>query len=148
MTTTDRSDPQTSTALPHLLAAAKERFVAETHRRLHAAGYTEIAGNGVVFRWLEPDGSRLAEMVECSGMTKQAFGEHVASLEQHGYLTRVPDPADGRGKLVVPTPRGRAAHAEARRIFAAIEAEWGGAVGIEPLATLRATLERIAALPS
>ena len=140
--------PETYTALPHLLATAKEAFIRETHLRLHAAGYPEITANGCVFRWLEPDGSRLAEMVERSGMTKQAFGEHVASLEQHGYVTRVPDPADGRGKLVVPTPRGRAAHAEARRIFAEIEAEWAGAVGAESLAALRATLERIAALPS
>ena len=148
MTTTYRSDPQTATALPHLLAAAKERFIAETHRRLYAAGYTEIAGNGVVFRWLEPDGSRLAEMVERSGMTKQAFGEHVASLEQHGYVTRVPDPADGRGKLVVPTKRGLAALSQARRIFAEIEAEWGEVVGAEQLAAVRETLARIAALPS
>lgn len=140
--------PETVMALPHLLATAKETFIREAHRRLHAAGYPEITGNGVVFRWLEEDGSRLAEMVERSGMTKQAFGEHVASLEQHGYLTRVPDPQDGRGKLVVPTARGLAARAEARRIFAALEAEWAEVVGVEELAAVRATLTRIAALPS
>jgi len=140
--------PETYTALPHLLATAKETFVREAHRRLHAAGYPEISGNGVVFRWLDPEGSRLAEMVERSGMTKQAFGEHVASLEQHGYVTRVPDPADGRGKLVVPTERGLAALSQARRIFAEIEAEWGEVVGAEQLAAVRETLARIAALPS
>lgn len=140
--------PETYTALPHLLAAAKETFVREAHRRLHAAGYPEITGNGIVFRWLDPDGSRLAEMVERSGMTKQAFGEHVASLEHYGYVTRVPDPADGRAKLVVPTARGLAARAEARRIFAELEAEWGERVGAEQLAAVRETLARIAALPS
>jgi len=142
------SPPETYTALPHLLATAKETFVREAHRRLHAAGYPEITANGCVFRWLDPGGSRLAEMVERSGMTKQAFGEHVASLEHHGYVTRVPDPADGRGKLVVPTERGRAALSEARRIFAEIEAEWSEVVGPEQLAAVRETLARIAALPS
>ncbi len=142
------ASPETYTALPHLLATAKETLIRETHRRLHAAGYPEITANGCVFRWLEPEGSRLSEMVDHSGMTKQAFGEHVASLEHHGYVTRVPDPADGRGKLVVPTDRGRAALSQARRIFVEIEAEWSEVVGAEQLAAVRDTLARIAALPS
>lgn len=148
MASTELPDAGVYTALPHLLATARERFVAEAQRRLHAAGFSEVAGNGVVFRWLDPAGSRLAEMVERSGMTKQAFGEHVASLEQHGYLTRVGDPADGRAKLVVPTQRGLAARAEARRIFAEVEAEWAELVGPRELETVRETLRRIAALPS
>lgn len=139
------SAPEPATALPHLLSAAKDGFIGEAHRRLHALGYTEIGGNGCVFRWLGPDGSRLAEMVERSGMTKQAFGEHVSSLEQHGYLTRTPDPQDGRAKLVVPTERGLAARAAARRIFAEIEAEWARAHGAEDVAALRRVLEQLAA---
>ncbi len=139
---------ETHTALPHLLSSAKEAFVREAYRRLGAAGYPEITGNGIVFRWLEPEGSRLAEMVERSSMTKQAFGEHVASLEQHGFLTRVPDPGDGRAKLVVPTERGLAARAEALRIFGELEAEWAALVGEEALATTRAVLARMALLGS
>lgn len=136
--------PETFTALPHLLTGARESFIAEAHRRLHALGFTEIGGNGCVFRWLDPEGSRLAEMVERSGMTKQAFGEHVASLEQHGYLTRVPDPMDGRAKLVVPTERGLAARTAARRIFGEIEDEWARSFGTEDLAALRRVLLRVA----
>ncbi len=146
MATTDRPDPQTHTALPHLLAEAKDRLIAEAQRRIRAEGFDGISGNGVVFRWLDPDGSRLADMVERSGMSKQAFGEHIASLEHHGYLVRLPDPSDGRAKLVVPTDRGRAAHALARRIFAELEAEWAEEVGEEAFASLRAALERIAGL--
>ena len=148
MAATDVTPPKTFTALAHLLAEAKERFISELHRRLHAAGYSEITGNGVVFRWLDPAGSRLADLVERSGMTKQAFGEHIASLEQHGYLVRLPDPADGRAKLVMLTERGLAAHALARTLFAEIEDEWAQAVGPEAFASLRDTLERLLALPS
>ena len=132
--------PETYTALPHLLASAKEAFMRELHRRLCRSGFEELRGNGIVFRWLDPEGSRLAEMVEASGITKQAFGEHVASLEQHGYVTRQPDPADGRAKLVVPTARGLEARAEARRIFAELEAEWAEQVGEERLDTVRDVL--------
>lgn len=143
---TPTSPPETFTALPHLLAGAKEAFIDEAHRRLHALGYGEIGGNGCVFRWLDPEGSRLAEMVERSGMTKQAFGEHVASLEQHGYLTRVPDPADGRAKLVVPTERGLACRTAARRIFGEIEEEWAQSFGVDDLAAVRRVLLRVAEL--
>jgi DNA-binding MarR family transcriptional regulator len=142
------SPPEPHTALPHLLVRAKEAFIAEAHRRMRLAGYPEVSGNFVVFRWLAPEGSRLSEMVECSGMTKQAFGEHVAALEANGFLTRTPDPADGRAKLVVPTERGLAARADLRQTFAEIEAEWAAAVGAERIAELRDTLARIAALPS
>ncbi|MBA2516730.1 MAG: MarR family transcriptional regulator [Solirubrobacterales bacterium] len=146
MATTDSLEPHVSAALPHLLAVAKERFVAEAQRRLSAAGFPEVTGNGVVFRWMAPGGGRLSEMVERSGMTKQACGEHIASLEQHGYLVRLPDPDDGRAKLVVLTERGQAAYTEARRIFSELEAELAEQVGAESFAALRDTLERIVAL--
>jgi DNA-binding PadR family transcriptional regulator len=47
-------------------------------------------------------------------MTKQSMTELVAHLERHGYVERVPDPADGRAKLVRATERGREVYAIAR----------------------------------
>lgn len=40
-------------------------------------------------------------------MSLAACSELVNDLEALGYLERLPDPADGRAKLIVPTERGR-----------------------------------------
>jgi DNA-binding MarR family transcriptional regulator len=132
-----------------LLASVKEDLLEEMYDRVAAAGYGGLRpSHGCVFRYLDVDGSRLCELADKSGMTKQAFGEHVANVEALGYVTRVPDPADGRAKLVLPTPRGREALLLGREVFADLEREWAAAIGFERVAALRDTLERIHALQS
>ena len=55
----------------------------EVHRRLHEQGYAEIRpGHGCVFRFIDHEGTRLTELAERSGYTKQAVGEVVADLEE------------------------------------------------------------------
>lgn len=130
-----------------LLESVKEDLLEEMYRRVTAAGYPGLRpSHGCVFRYLDVDGSRLAELAERSGMTKQAFGEHVANVEALGYVERVADPQDGRAKLVVPTPRGREALILGRQVFADLEREWAEAIGAERVAGLRETLQEIHAL--
>jgi DNA-binding MarR family transcriptional regulator len=127
-----------------LLGSVKEDLLEEMYRRVSAAGYPGLRpSQGCVFRYLDLDGSRLSELAERSGMTKQAFGEHVANVEALGYVMRVADPEDGRAKLVVPTRRGREALILGRQIFTEIEREWAEALGVERVAELRETLEEI-----
>jgi DNA-binding MarR family transcriptional regulator len=127
-----------------LLESVKEDLLEEMYRRVAAAGYPGLRpSHGCVFRYLDVDGSRLSELAESSGMTKQAFGEHVANVEALGYVERVPDPQDGRAKLVVPTPRGREALILGRQVFADLEREWAEAIGTERVAELRKTLQEI-----
>ncbi len=135
---------------PHLVAllgSVKEDLLEEMYLRVAAAGYPGLRpSHGCVFRYLDVDGSRLSELAEKSGMTKQAFGEHVANVEALGYVVRVPDPEDGRAKLIVPTPRGREALLLGREVFAEIEREWAATLGVERVAALRKTLREIHAL--
>jgi len=135
---------------PHLVAllgSVKEDLLEEMYLRVAAAGYPGLRpSHGCVFRYLDVDGSRLSELAEKSGMTKQAFGEHVANVEALGYVVRVPDPEDGRAKLIVPTPRGREALLLGREVFADIEREWAATLGVERVAALRETLREIHAL--
>jgi hypothetical protein len=64
-----------------------------------------------------------------------------------GARARVPDPGDGRAKLVVPTPRGREVLIlVGRQIFADLEREWAEVIGEDRVAALRETLEEIHAL--
>ena len=57
-------------------------------------------GHGCVFGTIEPDGSRLTDLAERARMTKQTVGEVTTDLERLGYVERVPDPRDGRAKII------------------------------------------------
>ena len=130
--------------LPSLLDHVKELAVAELHERLSDEGFPEIRpGHGRVFRFIEPDGSRLTDIAERAGLTKQAMGEMVSDLEQLGHVQRASCPDDGRAKIIHLTERGRQAVAAAERIFADIEARWAKRVGERRMATLRATLTEL-----
>jgi DNA-binding MarR family transcriptional regulator len=71
------------------------------------------------------------------------MAELVAHLERHGYVERVPDPADRRAKLVRPTPRGRQVYAIARRAIADIEREWTERMGAAKMRRLRELLAEL-----
>ena len=135
---------------PHmgqLLGAVRTALSDELNRRLHDAGYTDIrASHGPVFHHLPPAGIRLSQLAELARMTKQAMAEHIAELEALGYVIRVPDPADGRAKLICPTERSLAAMEVASVALRDIEADWAAKVGERRIAQMRATLEAIRAL--
>ena len=62
-----------------------------------------------LFPHLSLEGTRVTALAEKVGVTKQAVGQIVAELEQAGVLCRVPDPSDGRAKLVRVTAEGYSA---------------------------------------
>jgi DNA-binding MarR family transcriptional regulator len=129
-----------------LLGAAYDEFSDELTRRVVAAGYSDIRpGHGCVFGNIEPDGSRLTDLADRAGMTKQSVGEVTSDLEQRGYVERVPDPADGRAKIIRLTHRGREAQAIGLGLIEDIERDWAERVGTEHVAALRAALETITA---
>jgi DNA-binding MarR family transcriptional regulator len=140
------SDAKTFTPpLPWLLGELKGAALDELHRRLAEHGYTEIReGHGCVFRFIDAEGCRLTDLAERSGYTKQAVGEVVVDLEGLGYVERVPDPADGRAKIIRLSERGLKARQLAMGIFADIEREWAERVGEERMATVREVLEELA----
>jgi len=67
----------------------------------------------------------------------------VNDLERLGYVERVPDPADGRAKLVRLTRRGAQAQSAAREIIAQIERDWARTLGRDDFTALRKLLERL-----
>lgn len=129
-----------------LLDAAFDRFVGELARRVAETPYGDIRpGHGCVFGNIDPEGSRLTDLAERAKMTKQSVGEVTTDLEQRGYLERVPDPNDGRAKIIRLTERGRAAQALGRELIDEIEHEWAERFGAERVAALRDALEVITA---
>ncbi|MBO3744745.1 MarR family transcriptional regulator [Streptosporangiaceae bacterium NEAU-GS5] len=73
-----------------------------------ADGFALRAVHAQVFEGLDPGGTRLTALAERAQMSHQAMGAMVDELVDHGYLERVPDPADRRARLIQPTERGRA----------------------------------------
>ena len=133
-------------AMIRLLDAAFDRFAAELAARIAQTEFNDIRpSHGCVFGTIDPDGSRLTELAERAHMTKQSVGEAATELELHGYLERVPDPNDGRAKIIRLTERGREAQTLGRRIIDEIEQEWADSVGAERVAALRDALEAVAA---
>lgn len=136
-------------AEPHiakLLGAVVRVMEAELNRRLSAAGYADVRpSHYAVFRHLTPEGTRLTELAERAQMTRQSAGELVSYLEGRGYLERLPDPSDGRVKIIKLTARGEGSRAAAFEAFRAIEATWAERVGENRVAELRSTLSAIAA---
>jgi DNA-binding MarR family transcriptional regulator len=134
--------------LPALLTEVKVALIQKLRVRLAEQGHPEIReGWGCVFGFIDiENGSRLTELAESSGFTKQAVGEAVTDLEKHGYVERLPDPTDGRAKIIKLTDWGMDAVLKGRRLFAEIEAEWAEQLGAELLAKFREAAAKIAAL--
>ena len=114
--------------------------------RLAERGHPEVrAAHSAVFQYLDDTGTTVSALAERAQMTKQAMAELVHHLEAHGYVSRVPDPADRRAKLVLATERGREVLAIARALVPEIEERVGAIVGAERVPSLVADLEAIRA---
>ena len=116
--------------LPPLLRIPYQAFIGRLHDEMAAAGYPEIRPvHGIVFQQLSVDGSRVDEVAERSQVTKQWMGALVDQLEAYVYLARVPDPTDGRAKIVRLTEKGWEMTRVVWQISARIEREWIAQVG-------------------
>ncbi|SHK17250.1 DNA-binding transcriptional regulator, MarR family [Pseudonocardia thermophila] len=104
------------------------------------AGHDITPAQARLFQRIAPDGSRTSELAEQAGVTKQTAGFLVEQLEKQGYVERVPDPADGRARLVRIAPRGAEAAEFAAKIVAEVEEEWRAHLGPERMAQLRDAL--------
>jgi len=72
------------------------------------AGYDDLNPAHVgLFRYPTFDRQRPSELAEQLQITKQSVNDLLGHLEAHGYLTREPDPNDGRARVVRLTTKGR-----------------------------------------
>jgi DNA-binding MarR family transcriptional regulator len=107
-----------------------------------AAGYDDLnAAHVGLWRYPGLEGLRPSQLADRVGITKQSVNDLLGPLEQHGYLLRVPDPADGRARVIRLTSKGR-------RLEQTIYASAGKAqlriaeiLGPQPFAQLHSSLE-------
>jgi len=139
-----KQQPITQAYFPPLLRILYQAFIAQLHVELAAAGYPDVRpAHGLVFQHLRAEGCRVTELAERSQVSKQWMGSLVDDLEARGYLLRLPDPADGRAKVVRVTDDGRELLRAAQGISRRIEVEWAERVGSGRLEALRRQLEDV-----
>lgn len=99
--------------------------------------------HGTIGQHIADRGSRVTDLAKLAQVSKPTVVYLVNDLERLGYVERIPDPADGRAKLVRLTERGTRAQEAAREIIAEIEQDWGELLGADDFAVLRALLQRL-----
>ncbi|CAN7544656.1 MarR family transcriptional regulator [Terrabacter sp. LjRoot27] len=87
-----------------------------------------------------PHGTRLTDLAEQAQVTKQTATALVDRLEAAGYVERVPDPTDGRARLVRLTDKAATLLPIARAEEAQIEREWEAHLGPRRMRELREAL--------
>ncbi|MGB8384603.1 MAG: MarR family transcriptional regulator [Dermatophilaceae bacterium] len=135
------SDPGQRRELGVLLFVANRALEQRAFDAVVAAGITDITlAQARVAARIGPDGSRVSDLAAQARITKQSAAFLIEQLEAAGYVQRVPDPTDGRARLVRLTPRARrvaqVADAEVERVLA----EWAEHVGQERLRQMHQTL--------
>ena len=127
-----------------LLGRALRGFRVDLYERAQAAGYGDIREAHLhVFGSIDWTGTRLTELAARSNMTRPAMAELVDELEQAGYLTRRPDPSDGRAKLIRPTRKGRRVLMRALRAVGDIERGYAEGIGVERFDALVSSLQSL-----
>jgi DNA-binding MarR family transcriptional regulator len=84
--------------------------------------------------------ARATELAEVIGLTKQATGQILDRMDELGYVQRVPDPSDGRAKVLQLTERGQRAAQTLRSIADENEERLLAALGQTRYRQLRAAL--------
>jgi DNA-binding MarR family transcriptional regulator len=123
-TTPGDDDPRPFTIMMAFRQTAR-LMIDELIERLKADGHDGVhPSHHALYENIDADGTRLTELAARAGMSHQAMGELVVSLERGGWVERRPDPTDGRARLVCLTSSGRHLVIRGLHHIAAIEAEW------------------------
>jgi DNA-binding MarR family transcriptional regulator len=125
----------------HFLLRAARLWNEEAIARIRAGGFpTARLSHTQVMPHLDLEGTRLTELARRMDVTKQAAQELINELEQLGVVERVPDPSDGRAKLIRFSERGRRALFTGLDVLAAIEGELRGELGDRTMSELSGAL--------
>ena len=110
----------------------------------HRAGHEGIKqAHNAVFATLHLTPQRTTDMAAAMGITRQSMGEIVRELVDLGILDMVPDPQDGRAKLVGYTEEGLRVAGDGFAHIGDLEQRFVEELGAEDYDTARRVLGRV-----
>ena len=104
----DQPSAEVSPYIGALLRVAWQWVREQMYAGVVAAGFDDLnAAHVGLWRYPGLEGLRPSQLANRVGITKQSVNDLLGHLEQHGYLLREPDSADGRVRVIRLTPKGR-----------------------------------------
>ena len=138
------AEPRQLQELGVLLFVANRALEKRAFDAVVAAGITDITlAQARIAARIAPHGSRVSDLAEQARVSKQSAASLVEQLEKAGYVERVPDPTDGRARLVRLTPRLQRVAEAANAEVAHVLAEWADHVGEDRLEQLHEILRAL-----
>lgn len=130
--------------LGSLMSAAGARLAARLDAALTEAGFPDLrAAHAAPFMVVDAEGTRATHLAARAHMTKQAMGELIGYLVDRGFFETLPDPSDGRARLVRLTPKGWRAVDAGVAVIAAFDDWLEGQLGTKGVTLLRRHLNLI-----
>jgi len=106
---------------------ANERAIARVNEQAGAPIFRQALAN--LLPHISMDGTRLTELADKVGVSKQAVSKLVAEFVDQGMLELAVDSVDGRAKLVRFTPRGIENIRHGLSVLASVQAEIAAEIG-------------------
>ncbi|TQS31141.1 MarR family winged helix-turn-helix transcriptional regulator [Microbispora sp. KK1-11] len=130
--------------LPLRLFLGFRVLIDELHAELARQGHPHARPmHGFVMQGIGTEGTTAVELGRTLGVSKQAAGKTIETLERIGYVERARDPRDTRRKIVRLTPSGVDMLVRSARIFDDLRARWAAVIGDERLRDLEADLRKV-----
>ncbi len=136
--------PQDRQAIGQLLVRLLRQFRVDLAEPRAEAGFGDIRDPHLqIFGNIRLGGIRLTALADLAQLSLAATSELVNDLVDLGYLTRRPDPSDGRAKLIDLTERGRHLMAAGGDRVADIEQHWSTLVGPSDFVQMCRTMQHL-----
>ncbi len=127
-----------------LLQLALRDFQSRCAEKLHARGYTQLSATHLtILSYIDPAGTRIVNLAERAGMTKQSMGALIRELETQGYVERSSDPSDKRAVMIKMVQTNTTFLADAYNIIAEIQSEYAATLGSSGAEQLRGLLKAL-----
>ena len=113
-------------------------------QRLEGLGYKGLKLSfAAILSKISFAGSRLVDIAEMNGMTKQAIGQLATEIEALGYIKRIPDPHDGRAKNLIFTELGQRLIQDSIDAVDEVEKEFAALIGDDKIRQLNQILTEL-----